>query len=106
MTTMIEAAAPPDEDALEQLLSLPNDDVIEALAALDGDLIILGAGGKVGPTLAIMAQRALRLAGSSARIVAVSQWSDADVRSRLDAAGVTTIQADLSNPDVYGDLPD
>lgn len=105
MTDMA-AAAPKDEATLEQMLSAPNGDVEKALASLDGDLVMLGAGGKVGPTLALMAQRALRSAGSSARVLAVSQWSDVDVRARLEAAGVTTIQADLANPDVYADLPD
>lgn len=100
------ATAPQDETALEQMLSLPDAHVEAALAPLKGDFVILGAGGKVGPTLAFMAQRTLQSAGSSARVIAVSQWSDADVRARLNAAGVTTLQADLANPDVYRDLPD
>ena len=104
MTSM--EAAPKDETALEQLLSVPDGNVEAALSALAGDLVILGAGGKVGPTLALMAQRALRRLGSSARVIGVSQWSDEDVRGRLEAAGVATIQADLANPDVYAALPD
>jgi nucleoside-diphosphate-sugar epimerase len=106
MMTRTEMAAPQDESALEQMLSQPNETVEQALCAIGGDLIILGAGGKVGPTLALMAKRALRSGGSSARVVGISQWSDGDVRRRLDDAGVTTIQADLADPDIYRTLPD
>lgn len=97
---------PVDELELEELLGRPDRGVIEALGAIEGDLVILGAGGKVGPTLAMMASRALAEAGSAHRVIGVSQWSDTAVRARLEDAGVTTIQADLANPDTYADLPE
>jgi nucleoside-diphosphate-sugar epimerase len=97
-------SAPTDEPGLEELLSRPDDGVVEALAAIDGDIVVLGAGGKVGPTLSMMAARARSEGGH--RIIGVSQWSDPDVRKRLDAAGVTTVQADLADPDAYAGLPD
>lgn len=100
------SAAPQDESALEELLSRPDRGVIEALNALDGDIVVLGAGGKVGPTWSMMATRALKEAGSSAQVIGVSRWSDPEVRARLDAAGVRTVQADLADPDVYAALPD
>jgi len=51
------------------------------MAALRGDLVILGAGGKMGPTLARMARRALDLAGyDETQVIAVSRWSDASRR--------------------------
>lgn len=106
MTRTDDAGSPRDEQELEERLSAPDEAVERALAAFDGDIVILGAGGKVGPTLAMMAARAMRANGSTGRVVGVSQWSDPAVRERLEQAGVTTVRADLSNPDVYDGLPD
>src|SRR4051812_30123722 len=100
-TSPHEMAPPADERELEQLLSQPDTGVVDALGAIDGDLVILGAGGKVGPTLSMMAARARHEAGGSGRVIGVSQWSDPEVRARLEAAGVETVQADLADPDVY-----
>ena len=47
-----------DVEALEERLSRPDDDLVADLATLDGDILVLGAGGKMGPTLARMAKRA------------------------------------------------
>ena len=50
-------------EVLEERLSQPSPKAIETLAALDGDLLILGVGGKMGPTLARMAVRASHAGG-------------------------------------------
>jgi nucleoside-diphosphate-sugar epimerase len=97
--------APADEAALEERLSRPAPGVAEALAAAGGDIVLLGAGGKIGPSMARMARRALDAAGSDAQVVAVSRFSDGDVRAGLEAAGVRTVVADLADPD-SADLPD
>lgn len=99
-------SAPRSEEELEELLSRPLPAVVEALGSLSGDLVVLGGGGKVGPTLAMMAQRALTEAGSSHRVVSVSRWSDADVERRLGDAGVRTVSADLGDPDAWASLPE
>lgn len=106
MSVSGQAVSPIDEQSLEELLSRPDDGVVSALSAIDGDIVVLGAGGKVGPTLTMMASRALRESGKSGRVIGVSQWSDRDVRDRLESGGVTTIQADLGDPDVYASLPE
>ena len=59
--------APTSELALDALLSAPDDDTVNALASLEGDVIILGAGGKMGPTVARMARRAI--ADPSRRVI-------------------------------------
>jgi nucleoside-diphosphate-sugar epimerase len=92
--------------ALEAALSAPSPALISDLAGLDGDIIILGCAGKMGPTLAIQAQRALHSGGSSRRVIAVSRFSDGAVRARLDAAGVATIAADLHQGGALAALPD
>jgi len=91
------------EGFLEDQLSMPDGATTEALAALSGDLIILGAGGKMGPTVARMARRAI--ADQARRVIAVSRFSDAAVVERLHAAGVETITADMSDPRAVAALP-
>ncbi|WP_394796877.1 NAD-dependent epimerase/dehydratase family protein [Armatimonas sp.] len=90
-------------DELEDRLSEPTPAVIAALDALDGNLMILGAAGKMGPTLARMAKRAV---GKSRRVIAVSRFSDGAARAALELAGVETIIADLLDVDALLALPD
>lgn len=97
---------PTDENTLEELLSRPGDGVAEALAGLGGDIVLLGAGGKIGPSMARMARRALDAAGSSARVIAVSRFSDPASAEGLERAGVLTHRADLATSESYRELPD
>ena len=90
-------------EELENRLSEPTPGVISALEALDGDFLILGAAGKMGPTLARMAKRAM---GKSRRVIAVSRFSDPAVRSSLEQHGVETITADLLDTSALAALPD
>jgi dTDP-4-dehydrorhamnose reductase len=103
---VLEAACPADEIALDELLSRPAPGVAGALTAAGGDIVLLGAGGKIGPSMARMGRRALDDAGSDAQVVAVSRFSDENVRAQLDTAGVRTHAADLSDPEAYAGLPD
>lgn len=86
-----------DEDSLEDRLARPSAGLISDLAALDGDLVILGAGGKMGPSLARLARRAWDEGGHrDRRVIAVSRWSDATVRNQLADHGIETQTFDLS----------
>ena len=91
---------------LEDLLSEPTDVVIETMRQLEGDLILLGVGGKMGPTLARMAQKAFERAGVDRRVIGVSRFTDPAARQKLQAWGVETIQADLLDERAVGQLPD
>ena len=98
-----------DEGALEDILSEPTDAAKELIAGLNGDIVVLGAGGKMGPTLAMM----LRKASSDKNIYAVSRFSvrspkdsDKAVRTRIERAGIKTIQLDLLDESLYSQLPD
>jgi nucleoside-diphosphate-sugar epimerase len=91
---------------LEDLLSEPTGPAVEALARLDGDLILLGVGGKMGPTLARMARRASDRAGARRRVVGVARFSGAGLESRLRAHGVETVRCDLLDPAQLAALPD
>jgi nucleoside-diphosphate-sugar epimerase len=91
---------------LEEVLSRPSDADAEAVAKLDGDLLILGVGGKMGPSLARRARRAADKAGVLKRIVAVARFSDASLRENLAAHGIETITSDLLEPGALTKLPD
>ncbi len=90
-----------DEAALEELLSRPSQALIDDLRRLDGDILILGVGGKVGPTLARLAKRA----APTKRIVGVARFSDPAVRSRLEAWGIETVACDLLDRAAVAALP-
>ena len=60
---------------LETLLSEPSEAAIAAMSKLDGDIMLLGAGGKMGPSLARMLLQASRLAGRNRRVIALSRFS-------------------------------
>jgi dTDP-4-dehydrorhamnose reductase len=93
-------------DELEERLSEPTPAVVEALGAVPGDLVILGAAGKMGPTLARMAKRASDLAGVRRRVIGVSRFSDGQTEARLRASGVETVRCDLLDFARLRDLPD
>lgn len=95
------------ETELEDALTTPSAGLIEDLRKGSGDLVILGAGGKMGPTLAMLARRALDAAGRQADVVhAVSRFGDAVVRERLESAGVRVVAFDLIANDDFSSLPD
>lgn len=95
-------------DSVEQLeaqLTTPSAALVNDMSQLEGDLMLLGAGGKMGPTLAVLARNALDAAGNDARVIAVSRFSDAAAERGLNEAGVTTIRADLLDEQQLADLP-
>jgi hypothetical protein len=94
------------EEELEERLSRPAEADAAALAALDGDLIILGAGGKMGPSLARLARRATDQAGAKRRIIAVARFTNPDVQSHLSSESIETIACDLLEPGALSSLPD
>src|ERR1700733_5972081 len=100
------------EIELEERLSRPTEQDIAALAALDGDLMILGAGGKMGPSLAKLARRATKPnrdrkgVGAPKRIIAVARFSDPNTAADLHASGIETIACDLLEPGALAQLPD
>jgi nucleoside-diphosphate-sugar epimerase len=83
------------EQQLDDLLSRPAEADIREMMSFNGDLIILGAGGKMGPTLAMRARRAADEAGVKMRVIAVSRYSAPAARRVLDDAGIETISADI-----------
>ena len=92
---------------LEDELSRPTDGVLNTLREVDGDMIVLGAGGKIGPTLARMLRRGLDAIGHKhRRVMAVSRFSSASAAAGLERHGVETIACDLLDHEAVEALPD
>lgn len=87
------------------MLSAPDDATVEALASYAGEFAVLGAGGKMGLHVALMIRRALDAMGRSDRVTAVSRFGSPDACRPFAAAGIETVSADLSEPDVYSGMP-
>lgn len=102
MTAAARAAAPRSEAELEDAVSRPSPSLAAALKNAPGDIIVLGAGGKMGPSLARMAKRA----DPARRVIAASRWSEAAAAGALEAEGVDVARADLLDPRELAALPD
>ncbi len=94
------------EQQLEEVLAEPSAADVAAVASLSGDLLILGAGGKMGPSLARRVQRAVERSGSASRVFAASRFSDPAVRRDLEASGARTVVCDLLEPAQLSALPE
>lgn len=94
------------EGELEDSLASPNDAVIAAMRELEGDLMILGVGGKMGPSLARLARRACLQAGTSKRIIGVARFNNDNLVSQLEGEGIQTVRCDLLDVANLNTLPD
>jgi len=94
-----------DKAELEDLLSTPSEASVKLLSEIEGDIIFLGVGGKIGPTLARMAIRACDLAGIDKRIYGVSQFKSDQLREQIEDVGIETIRGDLLDADLINSLP-
>jgi nucleoside-diphosphate-sugar epimerase len=91
---------------LEERLTRPGPEDAAAMADLHGDLLILGVGGKMGPSLARLARRAADMAGTKLRILAVARFSNSDLAAELNQASIETIACDLLEPGALTKLPE
>lgn len=91
---------------LEERLASPSAALIEELSQLDGDIMLLGVGGKMGPSLARLAVNAIRQAGLNKKVIGVSRFSNKELRRELEEAGVEIISADLSDNKALQALPE
>jgi nucleoside-diphosphate-sugar epimerase len=94
-----------EEAQLDDLLSRPRPQSVEFMRHVRSPLLVLGAGGKMGPTLAVLAHRAATAAGHPLRVVAVSRFGNAAAREWLESRGVETISCDLFDRAAVAGLP-
>jgi nucleoside-diphosphate-sugar epimerase len=90
---------------LEQQLAQPSAELVGDMASLSGDILILGVGGKMGPSLARLAVNACKQAGVHKRIIGVSRFASGSLAQELGADGVETISADLLDDNQLAELP-
>jgi len=91
---------------LEELLCRPRPTLVDFMRTVSSPLVVLGAGGKMGPTLAVLAKRAAQMAGYPLEVIAVSRFSDETPRRWLEAHGVSTWRADLLERGAVQGLPE
>ncbi|HKE22615.1 MAG TPA: NAD(P)-dependent oxidoreductase [Bryobacteraceae bacterium] len=96
----------PEIEALEEELSRPTEADYALMRGLEGDLMVLGAGGKMGPSLARRARRAADRADPGRRVIAVSRFASEESRRQLADWGVETIACDLLDREHVARLPD
>jgi nucleoside-diphosphate-sugar epimerase len=93
-------------ERLEDRLSEPTPEVAQTLGRLEGDLVVLGVGGKMGPSLARMARRASDQDGVRRRIIGVARFSSAGLEAGLQEQGIETVRCDLLDEAAMQQLPD
>lgn len=93
------------EEELDALLARPYPETIDLMRRLDGDIMILGVGGKMGPSLARLAAEACRAAGVRKRVIGVARFSDPAQREWLERHGVETLRCDLARAEDVAALP-
>src|SRR5690606_36475442 len=81
--------------SLEQRMLEPSPALIDDVSRIKGDILLLGVAGKMGPTMAHVARKAVDAAGSGQRIIGVSRFSNQTSRNELENVGVETIAANL-----------
>lgn len=91
-----------DEAHLEDVMSTPSPALLNDIQKISGDIMILGVGGKMGPTLAMMAKRA----APDKRIIGVARFSEPGLKQKLQNNGIECIEADLLSRYALQVLPD
>ncbi len=94
-----------DEAELEELLARPSAADVAFARELDGDVAVLGAGGKMGPSLARRVRRALDEAGSARRVLAVARFTEPGLAASLERDGIEPVACDLLDPEQVERLP-
>lgn len=92
--------------ALERELLKPSEELLQDIAKIDGDIMLLGVGGKMGPSMARLAKEAIDILGLNKKVIGVSRFSDSSLKEDLESQGIDTISADLLNESDLNSLPD
>jgi uncharacterized protein YbjT (DUF2867 family) len=91
---------------LDERLSQPRPALVDDVRKLDGDIVVLGAAGKLGPSLIRLATRSIAEAGTGATVFAVSRFSAPGSADAIGAAGAEIVAADVSDDAALAGLPD
>ena len=94
-----------NEKELETILTTPSERLLTDIVKLKGDTIILGAAGKMGPSLTVLLKKAKVLAGHPGKVFAASRFSNPENQSYLETNGIKTYAGDLLDRKFVGELP-
>ena len=94
------------EEALDEVLTRPQPALVEFVKTIHSPLLLLGAGGKMGPSLAVLARRAAQQAGCKLEIVAASRFTEGNTRRWLEDRGIRTVPCDLMDYQSLRKLPE
>lgn len=90
----------------EARLTIPSKRLLKDVAQIRGNVIVLGAGGKMGPSLCVLLQKAFSQNGQEEKVWAVSRFSNPQILSYLAQNGIETISGDLLDPTFVDSLPE
>ena len=93
-------------EQLDELLSRPTTELVDAMGRLDGDLILLGAYGKIGPSLAMMARRASDAAGVKRRIIGVGRNIPDEMSRKFEQHNIESLRCDMLDREQLAGLPE
>lgn len=93
-------------EELDEVMTRPSPELVSFMRTLEGPLVVLGAGGKMGPSLCVRARRAAEEAGRALDVVAVSRFTDEKARTWLEKRGVRTESRDLMDRESVAELPE
>ncbi|WP_443936804.1 NAD-dependent epimerase/dehydratase family protein [Pedobacter sp. MW01-1-1] len=92
--------------ALERRLTAPSAALIDDIKKIKGDIVLLGIGGKMGPSMGKLLVDGIKAAGVNKRVIGISRFSDEQAKAELEANGIETITCDLLNDEALFALPD
>lgn len=95
-----------NQHELDDWMTRPSEALVDFIATVQGPLVVLGAGGKMGPSLCVLVKRAADAAGVTVPVLAVSRFTKLHTRTWLEARGVQTIAADLMDRAAVAQLPE
>lgn len=93
-------------EELEAKLAEPSEALVKDMKEIDGDILLLGVGGKMGPSLARLLMNAIKIAGVNKKVIGVSRFSEQGLQEQLEAEGIETIACDLFDDEKLQSLPD
>lgn len=97
---------PKNESELDELASAPDPGVVRVANSIGGNVVVAGAGGKMGFHLCLMLRRAIEESGGKIEVFAVSRFADREKARAFEDYGIRTISCDLTKAGEYKKLPD
>lgn len=103
MDTEVPPFQPSDVDSF---IGNPPRSVLESLEGFEGDILVLGAGGKMGLHLSMQLTEAMKQLGKKNKVVAVSRFKTLRSTEEFERYGIPVISCDLSEEEQLNALPD